>query len=120
MKAEKGYEIVEPASLATLLGNPLQASVAVAVLEWAIARIKAQAPHLLDGVDVEIIPVTYMGTYPAIGLRYRKESTDSISPILSNAIDEFVRSISFDDFLSFVDKSNVSWSDVWQKLKEQS
>jgi hypothetical protein len=71
---QKGYQIVEPTSLATLLGNPSQAGVAVAVLAWTIDRLKAQSPQLFDEVEIEVIPVEYYGVYPAIGIHYKREA----------------------------------------------
>lgn len=117
MKMQKGYQIIEPTSLGTLLANPSQAAVAVAVLAWTIDRIKTQFPQLFDEVEVEVIPVTYQGTYPAIGIHYKNEGTNDVGPMLSNAIDAFVSHISFSDFMSFVNKTDLYWCDIWQELK---
>jgi hypothetical protein len=117
---QRGYQIVEPTSLGLLIGNPSQAAVAVAILVWTIDRIKAQSPELFDGVEVKVIPATYLGTYPAIGVSYDHYITNDVGSMLAVAIDAFVGRVSFSDFLSFVDKSNVNWCETWQQLKKRA
>jgi hypothetical protein len=100
-KKHQGYQIIEPESLTSLLGNQAQAAVAVAVLEWVIDRIKIQSPKLFEEIEVEVIPVSYYGTYPAIGIRYNHDEMDDIGHMILTAIDFFVEHASFLDFLSF-------------------
>lgn len=114
---KKSYQIVEPPSLEKLIGNPFQPVVGIAVLEWAIARLKTREPRLFEDIDVEVIAITYMGTYPGIGIHYKRENPDDVGPALSDAIDELIRGVSFTDFLSFVEVSNSSWNEKWQELQ---
>jgi hypothetical protein len=117
---QRGYQIVEPTSLYLLISNPSQTAVAVAILEWTIDRIKAQSPELFEGVEVKVIPATYIGTYPAVGVSYDHYNSNDIGSMLSAAIDAFVGRVSFSDFLSFVDKSNVNWCETWQQLERSA
>lgn len=114
---KNGYQIIEPNSLESLLGNPSHAAIAVAALEWAVDRLKLQSPHLFDDVTVEVVLVSYLGAYPAIGIRYKHEDAPDHGPAISDAIDAIVRQLPFSDFLAFVEKSNSDWCEVWQEIK---
>lgn len=120
MYMNQGYQIIEPTSLEMLLGNPSQATLAVAILEWAIHRLETQFPQLSDEVRIEVIPVSYQGVYPAIGLRYKHDNTPDLGPSISNRVDTLVGELSVSDFISFVETSTLSWCDTWQELKEKT
>lgn len=117
MKMQQGYQIIEPTSLVPLLGNQSQAPFAVAVLEWTIDRLRIQSPALFDEVSVEVIPVSYLGVYPAIGIRYKRESANDLEPIISDGINAIIERLSFSNFLSFIEDSSIAWGDVWKEMK---
>lgn len=112
-----GYQIIEPPSLSTLLGSPSQAAVEVAVLTWVIHSIKLHSAQLFDEVSVEVIAVSYLGTYPAIGIRYKHDDPQDLGPAISDTIDDFVRHASFNDFASLIGMSTLPWCDIWQEMK---
>lgn len=119
MNMHHGYQIVEPASLATLLGNQSQATLAVAMIEWAIHRLKTESPELFEEVTIDVLAVSYQGVYPAIGLRYRHDTTPDLGSRISEMIDAMIERLSVGDFISFVAASNLSWWEFWQELKEK-
>lgn len=116
----QGYQIIEPSSLERLLGNHTQAALVVAVLEWVIKRLKIRSPQLFDSVNIEVILVSYLGDYPAIGICYKNEDTQDLGPLIEDEIDILVGSLPFSDFISFLEKSNSHWYNIWQELKKNS
>ena len=119
MKEQRGYQIIEPTCLARLLANSMQAPMAVAVLEWMINKIKTELPQLLEIVDIEVVAVTYFGSYPAIGLHYKNENARDCGAIVSNFIETSTKELPFNEFLAFVGESRRSWDLSWQKLREK-
>ncbi len=118
MAPPPGYQIVEPPSLGTVIAIPSQQPLAVAVLTWVIDRAKSQFEYLSDELSVEVICVTFVGSYPAVGVRYLQENPQDRGPEISDAIDAVMRSMSVADFVSFAEKSKVNWCDAWQRMRE--
>ena len=115
----QGYQIIEPSSLERLLVNTSQADIAVAILNWVVARVKSGSPQLFDEVSLEVIAVSYLGVYPAIGIRHNNEESRDLGQELCDAIDAIVERMPFGDFLSFAELASANWCDNWQQLGEK-
>ena len=62
----EGYEIVEPTSLVGLMRDPTHHELAVFLLSWLATQLKAK---FTDAI-FDVLYVTYMDSYPALGVHY--------------------------------------------------
>lgn len=86
---ENGYQLVEPAILAKLLPAAPNEGMGLAALSWIVERVRAKLGGALAHVDVDVIPVNYLGVYPAIGVRYHGEHED-LAPTIERAVAELL------------------------------
>jgi hypothetical protein len=105
----KGYQVVEPKALDRLIANSLQRDFAVATLSWLCQIIRLELAEHLQFIDVEVICVTYMGSYPAIGIHYKTEGYQNMGPIIESIIDRFLKERSALELTQYVSNSNVNW-----------
>jgi hypothetical protein len=117
MGNDGGYQIVEPDSLSDLIGNPFQASLAVALLEWIASRFRSDFPELSKKVSLNVIPVAYQGVYPAFGVKYNSAYIEDLSEEIEAAIDTVIENCAVSQMLPFFADSTSDWCEAWQILK---
>ncbi|MCE9545214.1 MAG: hypothetical protein K8T25_06820 [Planctomycetia bacterium] len=109
---KNGYQIIEPKSLQSLISNPLHFEFAVAILHWLIPKIYSTVGTPLSGVIIEIICVEYLGSYPAIGIKYENEAPSNVGPLVESAIDTLLHERPVIEFAVAAGQSDVSWTTI--------
>ncbi len=77
-----------------------------------------KSPELYKSVTIEVIAVTYHGTYPAIGVHYGLGDKRDLGAQISTSIDAIVEQASLKDFVSFLESSEQDWGEVWKELRK--
>lgn len=119
MGTNDGYQILEPKSLEGILSNPSQVAFSLAIQTWITVQFPAKFPQLSSQVSLHVIPVAYHGIYPALGLKYKPESTNDLSEAVEVAVDFIIETCTISQLLPFFAESSSDWSEAWQALKEQ-
>lgn len=114
-----GYQVIEPSSIGKFISNSTHASFAVAILGWAIEKLKSEEASLIEGLRIQVIAVSYMGTYPAVGVHYGNPTAKDRGIDIETAINRIVIEGSISEFLEFAVSSFESWEDVWVKIKAE-
>lgn len=111
-----GYQVVEPSTLNAILPRKAHRGIAVAILKWAVSELIAQYGDRLDNIEVEVIPVTYLGTYPAVGIRYQNDPIEDRGAEIESAINQIVLNRPVTDLVNFVCEESNSWDEVWREM----
>jgi hypothetical protein len=119
MGINDGYQILEPNSLSGLIANPSQAALALALMDWLSIQFASAFPLLSNKVTLDVIPVTYQGTYPAFGVKYKSEDSEDLSKDIEAAIESLIEKSSVSQMLLYFADSTVDWCEAWQTLKEK-
>lgn len=94
-----GYQIVEPSILDPLVVEPRWQGLAAALLESVAVEISAA----LEGhVRVEVIVVTYHGSYPALGLRYADPTGADVGPLVEAMAERLLVERGIDRFVALL------------------
>jgi hypothetical protein len=113
----KGYQVVEPLLVDKLAAKPATFEFAVATFYWLIKELYAEFPERLKEEIVEIIPVTYYQSYPAIGIACKDvESDPDISNFVEKTMDRLLRERPVCELLDSVANSGLSWKDLTHRL----
>jgi len=112
----EGYQIVEPACLGALVGDPKCQDLAILILHWVAAE--ANARRTLPGGTVEVLKVTYMGSYPALGVRGQSPdaSADETDVRLAELAEELVRSGSVAGLIAHATSTGIHWRDFSRSM----
>ena len=111
----KGYQIVEPASLAGILAVPESFELTVAVLSWLSAKLHEELKEQLVGAQLAVIRVEYHGAYPAIGIQYESNPND-LGPLVESTINRLLKECSVLELVSFVQTSGIQLRERTQQL----
>lgn len=114
-----GYQIVEPKSLSDLLVRSEHEEFSIAVCAWLIDRLRTNLAAELMELRLDVIWVTYMGSYPAIGIQYLKEDASNVGPRIESEIEGILASASLVDFIQFLVITNVSWREAASRLRAE-
>lgn len=109
MKSVKGYQIFEPELLNELVTNTFQHAFAVAILNWLCVLVRLELKEHLQHIEVEVIVVTYMGSYPAIGIHYKTDGYQDMKPIIEKLCDRFLKERSALELAQFISSGNINW-----------
>jgi hypothetical protein len=114
----KGYTVIEPRSLNDLIVLPKHRVFAVAIVSWVIYELSTELKEFLAEADteLEVICVTYMGSYPAIGAHSPSSSDVDVRTVVEEAVDRLLSSASTDRLMRFITNSGESWGSVTQRL----
>jgi hypothetical protein len=88
---DKGYQIIELFALDQLVKRTERHEFLVLVLNWLIQQINAVAGDRLRHVEIEVITVTYFGSYPALGVHYKGGDKTDAGPLVESIADELLR-----------------------------
>jgi hypothetical protein len=112
----KGYQIVEPRALDELIREPRNRMAAVAVLSWVCEMLRLELQNRCQRVEFEVINVTYLGSYPAIGIHYLDKDPQDIGPIVQATVDRILQERSALELISFIAQENADWHQKTAKL----
>lgn len=115
-----GYQIIEPDGLKALLGNPLHFEFAVAVLSWLIPQISAALGAHSNDITLEIIRVNYMGSYPALGVKYTNSKTPNFESRINSIVNDLLREKSASELITAISSSKRSWSEITKEIMDES
>jgi len=110
----KGYQIIEVPELNGLVENPNNHQIAISILSWLIPRIRQTLARQLADIEIEVIPVKYQGSYPAIGLHYTKEMEYDAGPDLLKAASNLLRTVPIIDYITVVGSTDNSLAKLWK------
>jgi len=99
---EKTYQIIEPMSLDFLFSNPRHTKLAVEIFQWLIPQLYLTLGDQLKNVEIDVIRVSYLGNYPAIGLYYRIPGDSDVGKTVESAIERLIREKPAIDFFKFI------------------
>ncbi len=105
----KGYQVVEPPELNPLLVNATYHTFAVAILTWLCKSLKLELRDYLDQVDIDVICVTCMGSYPAIGIHYKDPECDDVSVFVQTTISRLLLNKSVWELVGFIGEDKTDW-----------
>jgi len=105
----KGYQVIEPRMLDALFSHPIHDVFAVAILTWLCGLLRLEFEEYLDKVEFDVICVTYMGSYPAIGIHYKNKSLQDIGPLVEATIDRYLQGKSVLELVGFIVKDEIDW-----------
>lgn len=109
---KKGYQVIEPRPLGRLVRSQ-QFDVAVSFLNWLIQELNADLGDRLHNVEIEVIPVEYLGgPYPALGVYYKESPHPDLSPLIESRVTQILQDRPALAFLDAVQASPVSWQDL--------
>lgn len=104
----KGYQVIEQYSFAQKIYDAkIPGEVLPGILAWIVCRLRAEESLRRLPVEIDLIPVTYYGTYPAIGVHYKEEGIEDCETIINNLVDKYFREFSLGQFFdSFLEQSS--------------
>jgi hypothetical protein len=112
----KGYQVIEPDALSPWVRNPSYDVFSVAILSWLCSRLQREFKDYAEYVDIEVIRVTYVSSYPAIGIHYKDESFKDIGPIVEAAINRILQERAILEFVEFFGNDKVNWNEIVERV----
>lgn len=107
----EGYQVVEPDCLDRLAGDPKCQDLAILILHWIATE--ANTRRALPSGTVEVIKVTYMGSYPALGVcgQSSDASADETDARLTKLAEEMLGGGSVAGLIAHAKTAGIQWSD---------
>lgn len=105
----KGYQPVELPSLDTLATHNPEHGFVRSILAWIAIRLSEQAETLRLGIDVHVITVTYLGSYPALGIVYLKPEPTDLEEWVIEEGEKLLANFSLDHFSRFVKENRTAF-----------
>jgi hypothetical protein len=106
---KKGYQIIEPRVLDPLLARPTNHAFALLILSWLCERLPQELSEHAQQVEFEVIGVSYMGSYPALGLHYKEPNPPDLGPLVEATVDRLLRDKPVLDLVKFIEANKVDW-----------
>jgi hypothetical protein len=123
---DKDYQVISPDDLGYLVCRRELHRFAVVALYWLIKRLRVELADDLKSVELEIIRVTYYGSYPALGVHYiRDEGSDihvenvDVGPIIESTIETILRKTPAIELIDLIGDENISWEEMTRKIMEE-
>ena len=113
---KKEYQIIEPNKLVGLFGNPKHFEFAVAIFHWLICELRTDGAIQNQNVEIEVIRVTYQGSYPALGIHYKDKIHEDIGPQVITSIEKLLREKPVLDLAISIKNSKSSWKELTDQL----
>jgi hypothetical protein len=108
----KSYQVVESPLLDGYMTTSLQCEIVVAILHWLIKEIKSSLAEQLEHVELDVIRITYLGSYPAIGICYRDASRGDVGPLVESSISQLLNEKQVINFIKSLTDHRITWSDL--------
>ncbi len=95
-----------------LVTRPAYLQCSLVLLEWLRARVHGDVAAAFPGVESAVVKVTYVGSYPTIGLRgLHVTEAERARELLDAKISEVVRAHGLEELISFMLASRRPWSE---------
>ena len=120
--SSRGYQIIEPDIIGKWLGTKIHQGILYCLLVWLVNMLKQQDKYVqkLSEVEIEIIEVKYIDSYPAIGIHYKNPNTEDLHDYVTLKIEEYLKEISVSNFLNYAFNSNISWEQQYKEFIKKS
>jgi hypothetical protein len=115
---EKTYQIIEPSQLAGLFGNPKHFEFAVAIFYWLIRELNADPEIQSRNIEIEVIRVTYHGSYPALGIYYKDKTHEDVGSLVTASVEKLLREKPVIDLAILIKDSKISWKELTDQLMD--
>jgi hypothetical protein len=102
--------------LSCLFKKPIHFEFAVAIFSWLIPEIYAALGDELKDVDIEIIRVTYHGSYPALGAHYKDKMPKNVGPLIESSIDRILLEKPVIELIAAVGASKIAWRELTENI----
>ena len=117
---QRGHQVIEPVAVERWLPIVRNLEFVVALLHWLVSRIRSVLARERPDLWLEVIPVTYMGTYPALGIRFADgvdgdnptHEGDDIDPRIQELVTDLMATARSSDFIDFATDPEADWSTV--------
>ena len=114
---KKGYEVIELRALERFVQRR-QEELAVCILHWLIQGLHSKLGDRLQDVELEVIPVQYLGgPYPALGLHYKRSPDPELGSLVETVAIEILRQQSVADFLAGAPHDASTWAEIADHYK---
>lgn len=119
-----GYEIVEPPALERWLPLVHNRELMVALLTWLCHRLHQALRADHPTLHIDVITVSYLGAYPALGIRHDHSLPCSLPDDMSRQVEALTRTILLNssayEFLEFAFDGNEDWEAHWTALLDRA
>lgn len=112
---KKGYRLIEPLSINPLVVDTRYHEYAIIIMKYIIYCLFQNLGHKLDNIEIEVIKVTYLGSYPALGLHY-SPFDKSLENLIENEVDKIVNNLTINKLIVFISKSNTNWKEITNQI----
>ena len=114
---QRGYQVIEPVAVERWLPVVRHRESVVALLHWLVSRIRPVLARERPDLRLEGIPVTYMGTYPALGIRFADgfdgdnltHEGDEFEPRIQELVADLMATARSSDFIDFATDPEADW-----------
>jgi hypothetical protein len=108
----KGYRIIEFDLLDPVISSSHE-EMGVALLDWMSKLISLELGPKLQGASVEVIKVTYLGSYPALGVHHPDSTViHAVAPLVEKAGTHILETHSIAELLR-----HMETKDWWEATK---
>lgn len=113
----KGYRIVEPEKMDSLLKKPQYFELAVAVYHYLISELRVELEKELANAELHVIPGGFFGNYPMLGIHYETDRNDtSLEDTVETTIDRLLSEKSIVDLIKYATQSGINWREKTDEI----
>jgi hypothetical protein len=106
---QRGHQVIEPVAVERWLAGVRHREFVVAPLHWLVSRIRPVLTRERPDLWLEVIPVTYLSTYPALGIRFADGvdgdnltyEGEDVEPRVQQLVAELMATARLSDFIDF-------------------
>lgn len=115
---DKGWDdIVDPYGLDEFFADPKNAIIALATLTWLVESLKNSNCLIGRQIEIDVTCVTYMGSYPSIGLRCPPNAAIAeCRELVETKISNKLNTTTVHEFLLFLTSDERDWQQEYLRL----
>lgn len=117
MENEKPYRIIEPRLIDPLMVKTKYHEYAVLIFHWLIKEIYVELKDELDGIEIDVIKIVYIGKYPALGLQTASVNR-GLEKLIETTANRLLQERTIIDLINFVSESNIDWKHKTNEIME--
>ena len=107
--------------LNSLMSRPEFLHWALVLLEWVRVRVEKDVASAFPGIETAVVKVTYVGSYPTIGLRGLHVTESERARVLLDAkISELLAGHRLQDLIAFMLASRRPWAERFAAYERES